>query len=73
MSKVTKLENPVEKEMTPHLMGADEMVNDISFRLAQKVLDELSDKGLITGEEFALIRRENIRTFHPILADLMQK
>lgn len=73
MSKVTKIEKPVEKELIPHLMTGSEMVDDISFHLAQKIVAGLLKKGLITEAESDLIRSRNIKAFHPFLAELMQK
>lgn len=70
-TKVTKLEGAVKPEINPVQMNEEDMKNDLSYRLADGILLEMLDNGLISKEEYDMVRRENIRTFKPILSEIM--
>ena len=70
-TKVTKLDGAVKPEINPVQMNEEDMKNDLSYRLADGILLEMLDNGLISKEEYDMVRRENIRTFKPILSEIM--
>lgn len=70
-TKVTKLDGTVKPEINLVQMNEEDMKNDLSYRLADGILLEMLDNGLISKEEYEKVRRENIRTFKPILSEIM--
>ena len=70
-TKVTKLDGALKPEINPVQMTEEDMKNDLSYRLADGILLEMLDNGLISKEEYDKVRRENIRTFKPILSEIM--
>ena len=70
-TKVTQLDGVVNPEINPVQMTEEDMKNDLSYRLADGILLEMLDNGLISKEEYDKVRGENIRTFKPILSEIM--
>ena len=70
-TKVTKLDVAVKPEINLVQMTEEDMKNDLSYRLADGILLEMLDNGLISKEEYDKVRGENIRTFKPILSEIM--
>ena len=70
-TKVTKLDVAVKPEINLVHMTEEDMKNDLSYRLADGILLEMLDNGLISKEEYDKVRGENIRTFKPILSEIM--
>lgn len=67
--KVEKFEN--RKEIQFKEYDEKDLNGELSFYLADKVIQDLFLLDEISFEEYRKIRRENIKKFKPILAELM--
>lgn len=55
----------------PRKMTMEAMQKDFEYRLAEKIVDKLLKKGLISGEESCQINALNIKSFTPYMSELM--
>lgn len=63
-------EPPISK-IEPRRMTDEQMQRDMSFRFAQRITQELLEKGLISQGEFNKLSALNREKFCPYLAELM--
>lgn len=55
----------------PRKMTMDAMQKDFEYRIAEKLVDKLLYKGLISDEESCQINALSIKSFTPFMAELM--
>lgn len=69
---VTKI---IEPGSSPALMKSrmpeEQLCSDYKYCMAQKIIKEMLDKGLISVDEFNKISKRNRKTFSPFLAEIM--
>lgn len=69
---VTKITEPGS---SPALMNSrmteDQLCGDYKYCMAQKIIKEMLNKGLISVDEFNKITERNRQTFSPYLAEIM--
>lgn len=63
-------ENHVEKTV-PREMTEEAMQQDIAYRFAQKISQDLLEKGLITNDEFKRLSELNKESYSPYLKELI--
>lgn len=63
-------ELPISK-IEPRRMTDEQMQRDMSFRFAQKISQELLEKGMISQGEFDKLSALNREKFSPYLVELM--
>ena len=68
---VTTITTPAE-EVTPreHQLTEEQLKGDLDFYSADMMAKKMMDKGLITEDQYRLIRDENARVFKPFLKEL---
>lgn len=59
-------------KVLPRKMDEAQMLHDIDFRLAQKILSGMHKNGLITDDEFNKITALNRKSFSPYLTELYE-
>ena len=71
--QVTKVTNiPDEQSVFKRRrLTSDELQREIDYWRAEKILQKLLEEGLISEDEFNKINTLNIKTFSPMLAQLM--
>ena len=52
-------------------MPEEQLCSDYKYCMAQKIIKEMLDKGLISVDEFNKISKRNRKTFSPYLAEIM--
>jgi RIO-like serine/threonine protein kinase len=57
-------------KVLPRKMDEAQMLRDMDFRLAQKILLDMHENGLITDDEFNKITDLNRKSFSPYLSEL---
>lgn len=69
---VTKI---IESGRSPAFMKSrmteEQLCGDYKYCIAQKIIKEMLDKGLISVDEFNKISEKNRKTFSPYLAEIM--
>lgn len=68
--KIESSENYVDKT-GPREMTEDAMQQDIAYRFAQKISQDLLEKGLITNDEFKRLSELNKESYSPYLKELI--
>lgn len=56
--------------LKPHITD-EQLKRDYNYCMAQKILNAMLEKGLISADEFNKITRKNRETFSPYLAEIM--
>lgn len=59
-------------KVLPRKMDEAQMLRDMDFRLAQKILSGMHENGLITDDEFNKITDLNRKSFSPYLTELYE-
>ncbi|MBV1757996.1 MAG: hypothetical protein KMY55_09155 [Dethiosulfatibacter sp.] len=59
-------------KVLPRKMDEAQMLRDMDFRLAQKILLGMHENGLITDDEFNKITDLNRKSFSPYLTELYE-
>lgn len=59
-------------KVLPRKMDEEQMLHDMDFRLAQKILSGMHENGLITDDEFSKITVLNRKSFSPYLTELYE-
>ena len=59
-------------KVLPRKMDEEQMLRDMNYRLAQKILSGMQEKGLITDDEFNKITTLNRKSFSPYLTELYE-
>lgn len=69
---VTKITEPSSSPaLLKSRMTEEQMRGDYKYCMAQKIIKEMLDKGLISVDEFNKISERNRQTFSPYLAEIM--
>lgn len=69
----TQLENVhSDIKVLPRKMDEDQMLRDMNYRLAQKIILGMQEKGLISDDEFNKITALNRKSFVPYLTELYE-
>lgn len=69
--KVLKIDEQTRKNISPKKMDEAGMRSDLSFRLADRILLDMADKGMISETELHQLRAENMNSFSPFLTEIM--
>jgi predicted HTH transcriptional regulator len=70
--KVTKItEEITEKRIESKSVSLEQLQHEFDYIQAEKLLNKMLEKGLISEAEFNKITALNRRTFSPLLAELM--
>lgn len=64
--------NQNEIKVLPRKMDEAQMLCDMDYRLAQKILSGMLENGLISDDEFNKITALNRKSFSPYLAELYE-
>ena len=67
---VTKLEN-IDKNVSAKQITTEDLQNEYDYILAERMVQNMLDKNLITMDEFNKITALNRQTFSPFLAEIM--
>ena len=69
---VTKITEPGSSSvLMKSRMTEEQLCGDYKYCMAQKIIKEMLDKGLISVDEFNKISKRNRKTFSPYLAEIM--
>lgn len=69
---VTKITEPGSSPaLMKSRMTQEQLCGDYKYCMAQKIVKEMLDKGLISVDEFNKISERNRKTFSPYLAEIM--
>lgn len=69
VTKITELgSSPVLMKSS---MTEEQLCGDYKYCMAQKIIKEMLDRGLISVDEFNKISEKNRQTFSPYLAEIM--
>lgn len=64
--------NQNEVKVLPRKMDEAQMMRDMDYSLAQKILSGMFENGLISDDEFNKITALNRKSFSPYLAELYE-
>ncbi|WP_432718751.1 SHOCT domain-containing protein [Pectinatus frisingensis] len=69
---VTKITEPGSSSvLMKSRMTEEQLRSDYQYCMAQKIIKEMLDRGLISVDEFNKISERNRQTFSPYLAEIM--
>lgn len=70
--KVTKITDEIiENRLEPKKVSQEQIQREFDYIQAEKLLNKMLEKGLITVAEFDKITALNRQTFSPVLAEIM--
>ena len=70
--KVTKITDEIiENRLEPKKVSQEQIQREFDYIQAEKLLNKMLEKGLISEAEFNKITALNRQTFSPLLAELM--
>ena len=69
--QVTTITTPAE-EIKPHkhILTEEQLKGNLDYYRAEKITNQMLEKGLISNEQYGLIMTENRRVFKPFLSEL---
>lgn len=68
---VATISSPTDFITKPEPITQEQMQADFDYYIAQKMLEKMREKGLITDDEFNKIKAVNRKKFSPYLAAIM--
>lgn len=71
MMKVTKLEDAHSIQYKPEKITEDELQNEHDYLVAENLTKKLLEKGFISQDEYDKIMSKNLKTFPPLLAEIL--
>ena len=69
---VAAIKSPTDFITKPEPITEEQMQADFDYYLAQRMLEKMHEKGLITADEFNKITAVNRKKFSPYLAPIMK-
>ncbi|MBS4900583.1 MAG: hypothetical protein KHZ87_07500 [Clostridiales bacterium] len=68
---ITSVSDTVSFITKPEPLKNEQLQADVDYYLAQKILEKMREKSLISDEEFIRITKLNRKKFSPYLAEIM--
>lgn len=68
---ITSVSDTVSFITKPEPLKNEQLQTDVDYYLAQKILEKMREKSLISDEEFIRITKLNRKKFSPYLAEIM--